>query len=144
MFLKFTISILLILFSLSGGQCQPDSISLKRIYEKEVIYFSGNKYVKNNITYPIRNLINEFQKDTEGFYQFQMYKSDLRKSRIYAFTGLCAYVTGLVISNRNNKAALGLVAGSIIPGSITIHIGIRADKKMKKAVWLRNRDVLIH
>jgi len=143
MFLKTIISIFVLLQALTEAFGQIDSITLKKIYEKEIIYFSGSKYIKNNNAYPIKNLVAEFKPNTEGFEQYKLFASDQEKSRLYAGFGLTFIVLGIIISRNEPDLGSGLVIGSFVPISISVNFSIKADKKMRKAVWLRNRDVLL-
>jgi hypothetical protein len=85
----------------------------------------------------------EFKPNTEGFKQYRLYLSDQHKSRLYAGVGLTSFVLGIIISRNEPDLGFGLILGSIIPNCISINFAVRADKKMRKAVWLRNRDVLL-
>lgn len=143
MFLKTIVSIFVLLQGLTEAYGQIDSITLKKIYEKEIIYFSGSKYIKNNTAYPIKNLVAEFNPNTEGFEQYKLFASDQHKSRLYAGVGLTSYVLGIIVSRNEPDLGSGLILGSIIPIGISFNLTLKADKKMKKAVWLRNRDVLL-
>ncbi len=143
MFSKTTISIFVLLQLLTAAYSQNDSTSLKILYEKEVIYFSGARYIKNNISYPLKNLGTEFKTNTEGYELYKLYRSDLRKARIYAIVGLGSLISGFVISNTNNNIGATVALASFIPVGISMSFSVKADKKMRKAVWLRNRDVLL-
>jgi len=143
MFLKTIISIFVLLQALTEAYGQIDSISLKDIYRKEVIYLGGNKYIKNYTAYPIKNLKNEFEPNTEGFEQYRLFLSDQHKSRLYAGFGLTFIVLGIIVGRNEPDLGYGLILGSIVPTGISFSLKLKADKKMKKAVWLRNRDVLL-
>jgi hypothetical protein len=124
---------------------QTDSSMLKLKYEKEAIYFSGTRFVKGNVLYKIKHLKNEFDFSTEGMKTYALYQSDYRKGWKFATLGLVSYVSGLLIGINTNKNVGGaLVLGSLIPSGLAIHFGLRANKRMKKAVWLRNRDLLLN
>lgn len=137
-----TLVLLPALLSAFSGIFQSDSLSRRSLYENEVIYFSGRKYVKNNVKYPIHDITREFKVDSDGFEQLQQCKLDQRKARTYLYPGLILYISGLIVLDKNPNVATGLFGGSIICSSITLYFGSRADKKLRKAVWLRNRDVL--
>lgn len=123
------------------GTCQSDSLSIKAIYDKEAIYFSGNKYVKSNILYPRKELINEFQENTEAYFLYRSYKKDHRKGKVYyVVTMLLTLFAAPIIDEDVGKGALTV---GIVSGVVTIRLFARADNKLKKAVWLRNRDVLL-
>ena len=122
---------------------QVDSLSLKRIYEKEVIYFSGNKYIKNNTLYPIKNLKTEFKKNSEGYLVYEMAQKDDKKFTILYTIGFAGYIAGFaMLEDKPNTGAGVMIAGSV-PLVISFHFAGRSDKRKKKAVWLRNRDILI-
>lgn len=141
---KFIISAAFLLFSLHAN-AQLDTAALKLKYEKEVIYFSGGKYVKDGVKYPYKQLKNEFSNSPEGLKVFKMYESDAEKSRFASNAFLGLVITGIIVdfTTQQDKLASGLVLAGIIPLGFSIHFSTRADKKMKKAVWLRNRDVLL-
>ncbi len=123
---------------------QSDSVALKRKYESEVIYFSGNKYVKNEVLYPYRNLKSEFTKSKEGQLMFLMNQSDRKKTWVYYGIGWGLYVAGVIAYQNNNVRNSNILYGSaLIPLSIALHHNFRADKRLKKSIWLRNRDVLL-
>jgi|JI10StandDraft_1071094.scaffolds.fasta_scaffold742162_2 hypothetical protein len=144
MFSKHIIILLIILFAIVNVNAQLDSATLRSDYEKEVIYFSGSKYIKNKTKYKIWNLHTEFKPNTEAFHQFQLYKADSKKSGHLILTTVALYVGGLVVGQNNEDVATGLLIASTIPLVLSINFGIKADKKLKKAVWIRNRDVLLH
>lgn len=142
MFSKHTITFLIILLAVVKVNAQLDSATLRSVYEKEVIYFSGGKYIKNNVKYKFRNLHTEFKPNTEAFHQFQLYKADSKKSGYFLLTTAALYVGGIVVGQNNENVATGLLIASTIPLAFSVSFGIKADKKMKKAVWIRNRDFL--
>ncbi len=141
--MKLTASVLalftIITFQAAG---QDDSTSLKSRYEMETIYLIQNGYIKNDIKYRLKNISEEFQNGTESFQQFQIFKSDNRNYRNFLYPGILLYISGLIVLNQNYDAGLGLLTGSVVFSTITLHFAIRADKNLKKAVWLRNRDIL--
>ena len=141
---KLIISVAVLIWSFEAN-AQLDTAALKLKYEKEVIYFSGGKYVKDGVKYPYRQLKNEFSNSTEGLKTFKMYESDAEKSRYAARAFLGLLITGIIVdfTTEQSNLAAGLALAAFIPYGFSIHFSIRADKKMKKAVWLRNRDVLL-
>lgn len=118
-------------------------VDLKSKYEKEVIYLSGRYYFKNNERYSIKNLSSEFQNSPEALDELSTARLDARKSRGYLLIGALAYFSGAIVLSHNQEVGIGLVAGSVVPSLVSIHFTARASRKFKKALWLRNRDVLI-
>lgn len=140
---KRTVTLLIILLAVVKVNAQLDSANFRSAYEKEVIYFSGGKYVKNSIKYPIKNLKNEFQPNSEAFHLYQMYRADSRKAGYYLLSATLLYTAGLISYKSNNALGAGLIIASVIPIGFTWSFGVKADKKMRRSVWLRNRDVLL-
>ena len=139
--LKISIVFLMLAFQASA---QQDTVAFKEKYEKEVIYFSGARYVKNNIEYHPKYLRNEFNSSVEGMNMYKLYRSDNRKGWKCATLGLISYISGIVVGvNGNERLGETLLLGSLIPSGLAIHFGLRGDKRMKKAVWFRNRDILL-
>ncbi len=143
MFSKYPIILLVILLAVIDVNAQLDSAALRAAYEKEVIYFSGGKYIKNNTKYKFRNLKTEFQPNTEAFHQFKMYEAHSKRAGYLLLTTVVLYIGGIVVSQYDENVATGMLVASTIPLVFSISVGIKADKKLKKAVWLRNRDVLL-
>lgn len=142
---KLIISVAFLLSSIHAN-AQLDTAALKLKYEKEVIYFSGVHYIKGDIKYRYKQLKNEFNFSPEGMQAFKMHESDARKSRRYARVGLAVFTSALVVgfNTDQDQLALGLLIGAYVPMVVSIHFSTRAHKKMQKAVWLRNRDVLLN
>lgn len=118
-------------------------VGLKSKYEKEVIYFSGRYYFKNNERYSIKNLSSEFQNSPDGLIELNLAKSDSRKAKGFLLIGALAYFSGAIVLSHNEDVGIGLVAVSIPINLLSIHFSLKASKKLNRAVWLRNRDVLI-
>ncbi len=140
MHVRFILTIIAFLYATSTVLSQTDS--LKLAYEKEVIYLSGRYYIKNNQKYTIKNLSSEFQNSPEGLSEFRAHQSDARKARNYFLIGALTYFAGVFVLSENANAATGIMASSFVPYIIGIHFSKKANKKSKKALWLRNRDAL--
>lgn len=141
---KFKISIVFLMLTIQAS-AQQNTTPFKEKYEKEAIYFSGARYVKNNIAYHPKYLKNEFKSSAEGMNMYKMYQSDNRKGWKCATLGLVSCISAIVVGiNGNERLGKVLLLGSLIPSGLAIHFGLRGDKRMKKAVWLRNRDMLLH
>lgn len=74
---------------------------------------------------------------------YQSYKKDHRKAKFYYVTGTLLTLSSLAVSSDNEHAGIGLLWGGIISYGVTFGFATRADRKLKKAVWMRNRDVLL-
>ena len=73
----FAIGILIFAFQ---AKAQLDSSALWKKYEREVIYFSGVRYVKGDVRYRIKDLKNEFEFSPLGKEVYRMSRSDKRVS----------------------------------------------------------------
>ncbi len=126
-------------------RAQVDSATLRNRYEKEVIYFGGSGYLKNDIRYPRKNLKNEFKLSPTGKEMFDLSRSDMKKTIICFSFFVASYSAGLVaLKNDQKGTATGLFLASAIPYGISYHFILRGGKRFKKAIWLRNRDVLLN
>jgi ethanolamine transporter EutH len=79
---------------------------------------------------------------------FVAYKKEHQTGSIFAVTALALIGGSLIIANNNpNRMANGFALGSYIGGFsfyfIALHHAKSAGKHLSKAVWLRNRDVLL-
>jgi hypothetical protein len=143
MFLRSIITFLILILTLVNSYAQTDSASLRNIYDKEVIYFSGSNYVKNNTKFKVRNLEKEFTPNSEAFELYKSYRSDLRKSSYFGLVGVAISAIGIIVGDKNPAIGIGLVFVGGLGVGVSFGTGLRADRKMRKSVWLRNRDVLL-
>ena len=134
-----------LLLLVGNANAQLDSVSLRKIYEKDVIYFYGSGYIKNDVKYPYKSFKQEFNFSKEGQLIYLSARADMKSQVILASIGLTGFISAIVAANNKNKElSNGLFIGSLIPYALSIKFAIRRDKKTQKAVWLRNRDVLLN
>lgn len=141
--MKLIISIFLLTFCVINlSYSQTDSLALKKVYEKDVIYLSGKKYIKNNNLYPLYNLKSEFKENSEGLLVYQMYENDFGVSRVFSTIGTIGFIASYFVGQRNPNAGYATLIASGLAITISQPYSARAKKRINKAVWLRNRDVL--
>ena len=141
----FLIPFLIPLLSLAfEATAQLDSLALWRKYEKEAIYFSGSGYIKGDQKYPIRDLKKEFEFSPLGKEVYRMSRSDKNMGRASVILGFVSYSVWINSISKNTKhpSPTPLLATVGFWG-ISIPFSIRSVNRMNKAVWLRNRDVLL-
>ncbi len=137
------ITLIFLLVSFVHSTAQSDSLLLKRKYEAGAIYFSGRGYIKNETSYRLKYLKYEFKESKEGQLMYEMARSDKRKFVFFYATSLVAIIVGPIVSRQNNQLTAGLFFGGMISLGASINFSISSINKMHKAVWLRNRDVLL-
>ncbi|MCX8491397.1 MAG: hypothetical protein ORN54_10045 [Cyclobacteriaceae bacterium] len=134
-----TLFLLMIQFS---AIAQSDSISFYKKYELETIYLSGSGYIKNNQSFKLRNLSNEFNSTVQGLKFYQAYWADKKKFIVTYTLGLGLLIGGMAYSgNQLNRNVLVLTSLGTI--GISLHFSMRSQNRLSKAIWARNRDVLI-
>ena len=125
------------------ASAQIDSLQLWKKYDKEVIYFSGSKYIKNNQVYGTKTLKTEFDYSPLGKGLFKMYQKDRKFFFVFYGLGFVSYTYALInLFDRKFDNATTFLAGSLVCWGGSFTFSISADKKLKKAVWYRNRDML--
>jgi hypothetical protein len=124
---------------------QLDSATLWHKYESEVIYFSGSRYyLKGTTIHSYKELKYEFDQSPLGNEVYSMHRKDQRKYYFFFITGIALYIPAAInLVNRNYREANNFILGSIASFAISIPIANAANKKLHKAVWIRNRDTLL-
>jgi hypothetical protein len=139
--LRYLVLILVMPGSLTA---QLDSVSFWHKYENEVIYLSGSRYIKGTGIHSYKEIKYEFDLSPLGKEIYTMYRADQRKYHFFYITGMALYIPAFInLAKRNYKEASNFILGSIASFAISIPISSAADKKLQKAIWIRNRDVLL-
>lgn len=128
----------------SSGLAQIDSVQLRKKYETEVIRVRSFGYDKGDTSFKLRNLKNEFEHSPEGKKYFQLFKKDRRNLWICTAAWYLTY-GGAYFAKGYNQNVLGnsLLIGSFIPLGLSFHYVLRGESRLQKAIWVRNRDVLL-
>jgi hypothetical protein len=121
---------------------QTDSMSFFKKYELETIYLNNNGYIKNNQSFKLRNLKNEFNFTVQGLEGYQAYRADNKKFIVTYSIGLGMLLSGLAYQGNKQTSNL-LVFASVVPIAFSLHFSIRSQNRLSKAIWIRNRDVLL-
>jgi hypothetical protein len=141
---RFLISAVMLFGLAFEATAQLDSLSLWRKYESDVIYFSGGGFIKGDVKHPLRDLKNEFDYSPLGKEVYRMARNDRNLSRCFIALGVASEFFWLtsIGKRQNTKATAGFLVFTASFG-VAIHLSIRSVNRMQKAVWLRNRDVLL-
>ncbi len=131
----------LMAFSQLAAQNQ-DSVAIKKYYEENAIIWLGwTKYIKNNQTFPLKNLEKEIIFSPDAIHEFSKYRRYRTYLTISAIVGGGLYLSALVAKDREVK--LGMFAGSLVALSFSIPFSFDTSKHLSRAVWLHNRDILL-
>jgi len=109
----------------------------------ESIYLVGNKYIKNDVKYPIgfmgTNLQTEMQISNQSIATWNKYKEVRNYSMVASLAGLGLTIGALFANNDTNQR--NLVIGGLSLSIISIPISFKANSLLQKSVWTRNRDL---
>ncbi|WP_223649572.1 hypothetical protein [Hymenobacter psoromatis] len=116
--------------------------SLVRVYDSRTIYGYGDKYIMGGKQLPFRKLKTEFISGvTNDLYR--QGRHDRVVSRVLSITSVAALV-GSVVLNKNARA--GSIALQVVGIGLNFS-SLRFNKKstelVDRALWLRNKDVLL-
>jgi hypothetical protein len=100
--------------------------------------------LKTTFAHNANNLKNEFDYSPLGKELFKMYQKDRRFFYVFYGLGFVSYSGALInLFDRKFKESNILLTGAMVCWSGAFTFSITADKKLKKAVWYRNRDMLL-
>jgi hypothetical protein len=141
---RLKISVLFAFIS-SYANAQFDSSDFKNRYQRDVIYLSVPGYIKNDTRFSKLYLKTEFGFSSEGTRIFKLHLEDATKSFVCVSLGVMISGASIVTGNfAHHKVAEVLSYASLVPIAVSIPLAIRSNKRMKRAIWLRNRDVLLN
>ena len=132
------------------AQTIPKNLStLEKAYQSNTMYLTyGSKYhlagKEGNLFFNTPKVKQLFAASPDGYKEYKQYQSNQVTSLTLNVLGGIASITGLFMVMEGEEVAAGraLIIGGLAAPLISIPIGIKAQKKLNKAVWLRNRDVL--
>jgi hypothetical protein len=117
-------------------------------YEVKTIMVVDNKYEKVKKIFNLKEVIAEINRVSKegGMFANDGYK-DYKKSKAmgYISAGLSLGAIVLLADNSTAKTSnigIGLVVASFVPGSLSTYFRKLSTKKINRAIWLHNRDVL--
>ena len=117
---------------------------LKEKYANKTMYIQKNKFIQGSNILRFKELEQVFVISPEAL---SLYRAAKKSRKVGAFlTGLSMglFMGGLSLVQTNETAGIILYSGSIVSSGIAIPLLSKASKKMHKAVWLFNRDVLLN
>jgi uncharacterized membrane protein len=119
-----------------------DSIAIRRYYEENTIFWMGqNRYYKNNQSYPIKNLKEEFKFSKDASWEYDLYRKSSSKALIGLLATEVLAISSIIVKDRNTKIAL--LAGSIVTLAISIPLSAKARKHFHRSIYYYNRDILL-
>jgi hypothetical protein len=142
-------SCLFFLLSVSFAGAQDISREeLQRKYEQETIYrLRTNTIIKNNkeirTGFLGRKIKDEFEISPEGMRAFQMYQQNTKNGLIMFGFSYAALVGSLFILDHNPGLSLAMFGGGALLSAGSVIYTMRGDRFLNKAIWKRNKDVLL-
>ncbi len=123
------------------------TLVLRNRYENETIYLGKGRYMKGSQVLSTRHhaLQKEFAFSDEGLKEYMLARHDYRKARPYSFLALGLVVTSFILAkNHETTASWIALGGAAITLPISNHYLWKSQNRLRKAIWLRNRDVLLN
>lgn len=144
---------LMLLFVMLSQKAGAQSLdTLKARYDNETLHFYRGFIAKGQSDERVRfrQLKNEFNLSPEGFKQFESYRKKRTTALVLVSTGFACALAGAIIFDNGKKnydhGKQNLGTGLLVAGySIELFSflpALSAQKKLHRAIWLRNRDVM--
>ncbi len=138
----FLVCLFILVCALPSLAQNKDSIAIRRYYEENAILWLGKtQYYKNNRSYPIKNLKEEFKFSKDASWEYAQYRKNSSKAVIGLLVTEGLLISSLLVKDRNTK--IGLLAGGIVTLAITIPISSNARKHFHRSIYYYNRDILL-
>ncbi len=127
------------LFSINSGNSQNSE-------DHEILLRFPHYYKKNNQKYPIlfsqKKLKKELFKSSRSLHEFEKFEKQRNLFWLSFMLGSTSLITYHFIEQENTNFKNGLIVGSFISASFSLHFGIKSYKKLDQAIWIRNQDIL--
>lgn len=123
-------------------ELDKDSIIIRRYYERNTILWTGKKkYFKDNQSYPLKNIVQEFEFSKEALVEYNQYKKYQRRSWVAYGLSLGFFATSVLA----DRAEIGFPAlgATVIGFGFFIGSQQRGLHHFQRAIWVHNRDVLL-
>jgi hypothetical protein len=147
---KAKLVLLLALFlQVLNVKAQLSQEEVKRRYESETIYTVYNQYYKGGEKHRMgfygRRMKHEFEISPEALQSFQKYRRQALTGHWIAVAGIVANTSALIFINEEQQPGLfwAIYAPTLAVGITGLAIELGAQKHLSRAIWLRNRDVLL-
>ena len=119
--------------------------TLRARYDNEALHFYKSYVAKgqNGKRIRLRELKHEFELAPESLQYFNSYRKRRTTAIVVSGTSLGCFVAGAIISNNGNKnIGIALKITSLYLDLFAVVSMFVAEKKLHRAVWLRNRNIL--
>ena len=123
-----------------------DITLLSNRYENETIHLSKGRYIKGDQKISLRpqTFEKEFAVSEDGLKEYKLSVQEQQKARPSAFLGLGLVISFFVLASHHQSTAAWIaLGGAAITIPISNHHLFKSQNRLRKAIWLRNRDVLI-
>ncbi len=134
-----------LLFLLTTSQIaaqNQDSLAIKKYYEENAILWLGwTKYIKNNQSFPLKNLKKEIIFSPDAIHEFSLYRRNRTYLNVSTVIGSGLFVSSFVAKDTDTR--LRRLAISMAVLTFSIPISFNTSKHLSRAIWLHNRDTLL-
>lgn len=134
--------LLLAILSLSYTSVFSQSpTELRDKYERETVYWNGNKLMKGDNKVKLKNFKLELLRYEDSRFTYQQYRKHDRQAWLWLGASVGGFIVAAAANDQtNSNIALGVSFGSLIP--MIIHMS-KGENKLNKSIWYYNRDVLL-
>jgi hypothetical protein len=146
------VCLILFIVMLSQNASAQSIDSLKARYNNETLHFFKGYIAKgeDGTRVRFRQLKNEFTLSPEGFKQYESYRKKRTTAFILVSTGFASALAGAIILDNGNKnrdigaqkLGRGFIAAGYSIEFVSLLYALSGQKKLHRAIWLRNRDVV--
>lgn len=134
-----------LLFLLAASQIaaqNQDSLAIKKYYEQNAILWLGwTKYIKNNKSFPLKNLKKEIIFSPDAIHEFSLYRRNRTYLNVSTVIGSGLFVSSFVAKDTDTR--LRRLAISMAVLTFSIPISFNTSKHLSRSIWLHNRDILL-
>ncbi|MFM9911799.1 MAG: hypothetical protein ACKVOW_20940 [Chitinophagaceae bacterium] len=116
--------------------------TLKTVYTEQAIWLHLPYYFKHGERIHYSGLRNEFNFSPTGLIEYEIGIKKYRTGKIISLVALASSLGAILTINENRNASIGLLAGSFLLNGLGLTISLDGRKRLQKAVFIRNQDLL--
>lgn len=131
-------------FSQNANMVSADSLKARYNY-KTIHFFKG--YLskgENGERIPFSELKDQFNLSPEGAKEFAASQKSKKTALLTLGGAITCIVTAAILNKSNRDLSRGFIVGGLALDIISIPFTIKSGKRLQRAIWLRNRDVIFH
>jgi len=134
--------LLQVCLTLNAQTQQPNTDTLRALYQKEAIWVHFPHYYKNGARFHFSEMKNEFSFSPQGLLEYKLGAKKVNTGLYLTYAAAATTLSSIFVFSKNRNLGWGLLAGGFIINGIGASISLDGRKRIQRAVFIRNQDLM--